>query len=468
MKKKQALAVLLAVAMASVTSMTALAEEGGDGTTETQGDGTTETQADGETTSTGRTSESQVHDTTSDNDEDHGGSNEGEALIGPEEDFVQEDNTYQGDTQFYLKIDKDATSGTVTIPGSDDYEGEVSICHYDVEWETTRNSHISVTVPLYVCMYGYGGDGKVITPENGEYKLSNNSTYEDYRTVKSIYKCYHIENLQNKYKEVNNFTADDYPIEEQYLQVLTDSLNGLTLNDEDVSAEVATKKTVEGKDSFTLSATAVSGQYGFYSDDTNKLHVIALDKCDQHTVESSCTHASTVGYEYFYRDKTNPVTEYYDEDDYPHTVGDDDDYKLVAITGISALEDGSLPLAINVPTIKAEMSTWEIREAGATDLKEGQISMLVNNVDLYDVEQESDHSLDIKDLGWVIPALTETNGVKTLGTLPLPVKAAIAGGNVNKEGCVPVVRVTYTVSPAMDTIDNTTYPNIHMLPDESQ
>ena len=65
----------------------------------------------------------------------------------------------------------------------------------------------------------------------------------------------------------------------------------------------------------------------------------------------------------------------------------------------------------------------------------------MNNLDLSKVAASENNTMDIKDLKWVV------DGNKALN---LPIKAAIAGGSVNEEGCVPVVRVTYTVSPAED------------------
>jgi hypothetical protein len=38
-------------------------------------------------------------------------------------------------------------------------------------------AQIHATVPLYVCMYGYGGDGKVVTPTEGAYGISNLSDF---------------------------------------------------------------------------------------------------------------------------------------------------------------------------------------------------------------------------------------------------------------------------------------------------
>jgi hypothetical protein len=36
-------------------------------------------------------------------------------------------------------------------------------------------TQINATIPLYVCMYGYGGDGKVVTPSSDAYSIVNNS-----------------------------------------------------------------------------------------------------------------------------------------------------------------------------------------------------------------------------------------------------------------------------------------------------
>lgn len=41
----------------------------------------------------------------------------------------------------------------------------------------TNPVSIDATVPLWVCMYGYGGDGKVVTPEEGSYVIKNNSLF---------------------------------------------------------------------------------------------------------------------------------------------------------------------------------------------------------------------------------------------------------------------------------------------------
>jgi hypothetical protein len=55
--------------------------------------------------------------------------------------------------------------------------------------------------------------------------------------------------------------------------------------------------------------------------------------------------------------------------------------------------------------------------------------------------------------------------------MPLPIQAQIAGGSVNEEGCVPVVKVEYTFAPNYEDTDTaiqktTGYEGV--LSDESQ
>jgi hypothetical protein len=112
-----------------------------------------------------------------------------------------------------------------------------------------------------------------------------------------------------------------------------------------------------------------------------------------------------------------------------------------------------------VPTISVERNTWNIKSMNeATSLKAGEISMSINGLDLSDVVNSTyadgtPQTLDIRDLKWSMPTEDEA-------TLSLAIRAVIAGGNVNEEGCVPVVKVTYKVSPAMDLISAAKYEPI--------
>ncbi len=326
-----------------------------------------------------------------------------------------------GDTQFYINVDKDATGGEVVIPGTEDITGAGGICHYDVNWKYEKTTKLSVTVPLYVCMYGYGGDGKVVTPAKDAYKMTNNSTYTDKRTVEHIYACYQVV----KIKSSDEYLATAQPgnkYEESYIKGIKDN-TGLVLTDEQKS-----------------------GQYGYYCVETaggKTYKVVKLSDCDTHDENSACTNKTDDEYKYFYRDITTDVT-------VPASQTGSTDLK---VDDIQYAKDGAAnnaALKIEVPTIKAELHTWKLRSANeASSLKAGEIAMTLKGLDLSKVAASENNTMDIKDLNWAV----DGNG----GTLPLPINAAIAGGSVNEEGCVPVVRVTYTVSPAEDAVTGGTY-----------
>lgn len=358
-----------------------------------------------------------------------------EAVVSDDVDTMQaggEDTTNDkttGQTQFYINIDKDATDGPVIIPNPEDITGADGICHYDVEWEISRASNVSVTVPLYVCMYGYGGNGKVVAPDGDAYQMVNKSTYTDKREAKHVYACYQVVKILSSEEYIPSAEGNTY--EDSYI------------------AEVGKTIGVE------LTEEQMSGQYGYYKDTEDTYHVVALSSCDIHDVNSNCAHRDDADYTYFYRDTEKDVTVPADQ-----TSGREEiSAGTVQYANNGTANEAYLP--INVPTIKAEVNTWEIRSTGETkDLKAGQIAMTINELDLSKVEGTDDHTLDIKDLNWKI---LET-GTSKEGTLDLPVKAAIAGGSVNEEGCVPVVRVTYTVAPALDSVADGVYAAAPVTP----
>ncbi len=317
-----------------------------------------------------------------------------------------------GDTQFYINVDKDATGGEVVIPGTEDITGAGGICHYDVNWKYEKTTKLSVTVPLYVCMYGYGGDGKVVTPADTAYKMTNNSTYTDKRTVEHIYACYQVKKILSS-EEYLATAPQGNKYEDSYIKGIKDT-TGLDLTD-----------------------AQKSGQYGYYCVKTTggeTYKVVRLSDCDTHDKDSACGNKTDDEYKYFYRDTTTDVTVPADKAGGTELTTD-----TVQYANHGAAKDAALK--IEVPTIKAELHTWELHSANdASSLKAGEIAMTLNNLDLSKVAASENNTMDIKDLKWAV------NGDG--GTLNLPIKAAIAGGSVNEEGCVPVVRVTYTVSPA--------------------
>lgn len=349
-----------------------------------------------------------------------------------EEDIVN----YRGSTQFYINVDKDGTDGDIDIPDPEDVPGAGGICHYEIGWMINRSTNVSVTVPLYVCMYGYGGSGKVVAPTGDAYYMTNDSYYTDKRTVDHIYACYTVQNILSEAQ----WKVAKYEGKAETYDAYIAGLNGL--------GGVLANLTKESKET--------SGEYGFInkkaSDDADDNYMIyRLSDCDLHTD----TRTGKCVADYFYRDTT----------DLGSVTVNGTTYDKSTVQYANGGKANNAPLEVNVPTIKVEAYTWAIQPTSATqELKAGEIAMTVNGLDLNkvytsnmpSVSAESgveEHTLDIKDLNWFIEAPKDGSA----GTLKLPVYAAIAGGSVNEEGCVPVVRVTYTVAPAFDRIDTGDY-----------
>lgn len=74
-----------------------------------------------------------------------------EAAVGEQKELATSGGSQFGKTDFYLNIHKNAVSG---------------------------DTQISATIPLWVCMYAYGGDGMVVTPADA-YKILNTGTDTD-------------------------------------------------------------------------------------------------------------------------------------------------------------------------------------------------------------------------------------------------------------------------------------------------
>lgn len=317
--------------------------------------------------------------------------------------------TTSGSTDFYINVDKDATGGEVIIPGEEIIKGADGVCHYEVTWNYEKGTKLSVTVPLYVCMYGYGGNGQVVTPAENAYQMTNNSTYTDKRTADSVIACYAVTKIESEAEHTLN-DGDTY--EDSYIKPLETLLFGAN----------------SGK---TLTDTEKSGQYGYYNKKngtTDDYHIVKLSDCDTvHTAETTHDDAA----DYFYRDAKNEVTA---------TTTDNKTITKGDVQYANGNQTGAA-LDVTVPTIQAEVNTWELISTNkVADLTAGQIAMSINGLDLSKVVANGG-SMDIKNLNWTVKGGTTNN------TLNLPIKAAIAGGSVNEEGCVPVVRVTYTVAP---------------------
>jgi hypothetical protein len=416
--KKKVLAVVLAAAMVSGTCMPAMAED----ESEHSDHGTKS----GAVVSTGETGED-----------------------------TMDASDPSGQTHIYMAIDENATSGQeIAIPSTDIVAAATAgVCHYEVLKETKKRENLSVTIPLYVCMYGYGGDGKVVAPDGDTYKMVNDSTYLESEEVTKIYKCYGVVPIPSidKYDVTDNARADyvaakleafenankDKMTDDEYNEALvkaTETFNAEAADNDKVYE--AYIKSIVGDNYAGQIATLESGQYGYYttyadaSDQTGTNMTIALSKCEEHTKDS--TGANNDKYDYIYKVEAEKT-------DNNISVGD----------STSKTPDGPVYLPVNIPTIETE-SYWNIRPAKDLDqLGAGDIIMSINDLDLSEVV-DNGNTLDILDRGWYVGYDEDDEHNHYLS---LPITAAIAGDSVNKsKDCVPVVRVTYTVAPAYDRL----------------
>jgi hypothetical protein len=420
--KKKVLAVVLAAAMVSGTCMPAMAED----ESEHSDHGTKR----GAVVSTGETGED-----------------------------TMDASDPSGQTHIYMAIDENATSGQeIAIPGTDIVAATTAgVCHYEVLKETKKKENLSVTIPLYVCMYGYGGDGKVVAPDGDTYKMVNDSTYLESEEVTEIYKCYGVVPIPSidKY-DVTDDAREDYVTAKQkafeeenqikmdaaaYKEALAKATETFTVesadNDKVYEAYI---KSIVGDNYAGQISTLESGQYGYYTtyeadpDDSAKQvatnTTIALSKCEEHTKDSTCTNNNK--YDYIYRVEAEKT-----------------DNNISKGNSTSKTPDGPVYLPVNIPMIETE-SYWNIRPAKDLDqLGAGDIIMSINDLDLSEVV-DNGNTLDILDRGWYVGYDEDDEHHHYLS---LPITAAIAGDSVNKsKDCVPVVRVTYTVAPAYDRL----------------
>ncbi len=99
---------------------------------------------------------------------------EGYRLPGSIEVYVTKNVTENG-TQKQVRLNAETDyqwnleTGTVTIPAAQ------TVGPITIKVTAKKQQHISATVPMYVCMYGYGGNGKVVTPSDESYGITNKS-----------------------------------------------------------------------------------------------------------------------------------------------------------------------------------------------------------------------------------------------------------------------------------------------------
>lgn len=235
--------------------------------------------------------------------------------------------------------------------------------------------------------------------------MTNSSTYSESKVLVSITPCYKVIVIEGNVNRTENVGGAD-------THVYPDS----------VRTEVV------------ANPEKGSGEYGYYMKDGTAT-IKKLSECDYHNKAdvadggSDCgnINRNTADKEYFFREANIDSV----------TIGDATYTVTQPAPGFDSSEK---PLTVNIPTVESQAQTWTIRPlADAAKLGAGEIVMSINSLDLKLANVEG--GLDIRDLKWSIEG--EGDGAK----LNLPIQAVMAGGSVNEEGCVPVVRMIYTIAP---------------------
>jgi hypothetical protein len=346
-----------------------------------------------------------------------GGHTEGttaQAGVSSESTYSNSSNGVTGElnTEFYMSIDKYAIS---KLPAKYDeektIEGKITdnasrIIKYIVKYDVIEDGTISVTVPLYVCMYAYGGDGTVIVPEGTAYQMKNSSTKKVTTSITEIYPYYEV-------------TVID-----------ANSINDITISSGDYNV--------------------TSGRYGFYQEmdtdgNSGKYIAVNLDQCAYNSNDNVYYYKGTklavsaTIYDTAYGSVDNEVTNtdmYKVGEPYPKATSD---------------ENKTVGKKLRVSSVKATTaSTWTLVKGSETSLSAKEFKMSINSVDLATATTEAISTTRDSDL-WIIDVPTldnDSNQVTVPGKLNLPITASIAGNAVNETGDVNVVSVSYTIASA--------------------
>lgn len=334
-------------------------------------------------------------------------------------------------TDFYINIENGidpdgVTKEDVVIGAADDTR-----VSYEITVATKTTYQLKATVPMYVCMYGYRGTGNVVTPTEQSYQMKNYSTLN--------------ENAEAKIAEIVKLT--------QYTQVV----------DEDHSNERihTVAFTDRGEYVWWYSAPEINaGDYvsvfnlvdnGYIINASGENYIAYIG--DTWYVAAAGTLDNGV-----LRENVNAI-----DADFPlkeaFTFGNwsfGTEFAVSAVgTKIDTTVEDVVGLPIKVTEIQAEPATWKLVKANTSvgSLKRGEIVMtLTPEYAGYDASSidlaTCSAPVDISERGWFLFAPTVVDGEVTEPTaLGLDTYAQIAGGNVNDSGCVPVVKVSYTIIP---------------------
>ena len=310
---------------------------------------------------------------------------------------------------------------------------------YEVTVSNKTAYQLKATVPMHVCMYGFRGDGSIVTPTKDAYQLKNYSTINEgsKATIVDITKLTHYARIYDENHSDEELTAIAFNTNDGSYRYWY----GKNPDFSDLGAEWVVNMDVADEH---LNA---SGEvYAIYIDDAWDFKAAGVldGDCLRQTVDKI--------------DPAHPLSEslvYKDEYDFgtAFSVGD----------FVEGGEDKGL--ALKVTGLQAQPATWRLVPLSTTSMKRGELMMslapesAISNASAIDLSACSAET-DITERGWFMSAPeVDENGIvqpDKATLLPMTTFAQMAGGNVNDAGCSPVVKVTYTVTPMFDIDDGQT------------
>lgn len=346
-------------------------------------------------------------------------------------------------TQFYLNIEDGIDE---TPPAEEkDYIGNATNdprITYDVTVQTQLSYQLKATVPMYVCMYGFRGTGNVITPSSDAYQLKNYSSMNA-SSEAEIVDIVKVIRMARIYDE-------DHSNEVLHSIAYDKNGSGYTY----WYTEPASYPTGWTVHTFTDENINASGEcYAFYGD-------VDGDGTEEWMFKASGVLQGENGDEFHLTvgsiSAKQPLTSDF-------VVGEWNFGKEFKVGDVKEDTDGSVEgLALKVTKLTAEPATWILVPVNTAQaqMRRGELAMSLapktaqvdaSAIDLYDCSA----GIDITANGWFLaaPANVQADGSVAEAdatVLPMITSARMAGGNVNDAGCTPVVKVTYTLTPAYD------------------
>lgn len=359
-------------------------------------------------------------------------------------------------TDFYLHaengIDPDGPSTEKTVTGS----SEDSRVEYEVVLSSKQKYQLKATVPMYVCMYGYRGDGRVVTPTSDAYQLKNYSTMsrDDKATITSIVKVTHMSKIYDANHSNEKLYSIGYKAGEGYTYWYSKP---------DTAPAGYDGYYVFGEKQLAIDPVTGNEVLSYANDVTasGECYVICLPNGQwlfktAGALDGDALRESVTKIDPMFPLKNNLYIEYVQKNMKAESTRHVDFGKDITV-GMSksteAIVSKEEDIPILVTDLQAEPATWRLMPVSEASLQRGDIAMSLTPVRTngeFSVSLKDNTAIDLSAFSAQTDITARGWYIGELGTLPLQATARIAGGNVNAAGCTNVVKVSYTVVPVMD------------------